>query len=285
MDDVLKYWGLAGSTVSPISNQHHISTWDISNQYILKKNHSIDEFMRSYQISSLLSTEGISVPKYIPANDGRMIVEDGLYSLMTKLQGNRVDLYEKPDIAYGLGMELARLHSALAHIQSQISSCYDNDLIDEWKNYIKPGLYGGISNEKVEIVEARFYELYPKLPRQLIHRDAHVDNILFTNGQVSGWLDFDISHRDVRLFDLVYLLSCFQPKEVTLIGVWRLICNDIISGYNEVQPLSIDERAALPVLMIVNGLLFVSFWGCQNKPDKRNQAISDVERIYSEWNP
>jgi prepilin-type processing-associated H-X9-DG protein len=43
-----------------------------------------------------------------------------------------------------------------------------------------------------------------ELPIQLIHRDAHPANMLFLDGRISGWLDFELIVRGPRLFDLCY---------------------------------------------------------------------------------
>jgi len=40
--------------------------------------------------------------------------------------------------------------------------------------------------------------------KQLIHRDPNPSNILFDGGEVSGFIDFDLSERNVRLWDPCY---------------------------------------------------------------------------------
>ncbi len=49
-----------------------------------------------------------------------------------------------------------------------------------------------------------FGKLYEKLPKQLIHRDPNPSNILFEDGGVSGFIDFDLSEVNVRLWDVCY---------------------------------------------------------------------------------
>ena len=49
-----------------------------------------------------------------------------------------------------------------------------------------------------------FGMLYDKLPKQLIHRDPNPSNILFDNGIVTGFIDFDLSEINIRLWDVCY---------------------------------------------------------------------------------
>ena len=49
-----------------------------------------------------------------------------------------------------------------------------------------------------------FGKLFDRLPKQLIHRDPNPGNILFEGGEVSGFIDFDLSEVNVRLWDACY---------------------------------------------------------------------------------
>lgn len=61
-------------------------------------------------------------------------------------------------------------------------------------------------------------------PAQLVHGDFSTWNLLFSRGQLSGVLDFDLSHLNHRVAD--FAIS------------WRGVHNDIVRGYNEVNPLT-----------------------------------------------
>ena len=63
-------------------------------------------------------------------------------------------------------------------------------LLDDWHSWIKPKL-AAVNDEVVEQTEVRLNDLYKQLPRQLVHRDVHSQNVLLDNGVISGWLDFD----------------------------------------------------------------------------------------------
>ena len=102
--------------------------WDVDGQYILKHQPSD----RVIKVAQLLAAEDIPVAQYIPAVDGSFAVADG-YSLMTKIKGTHIDLFEQPHLAAEFGRGLGRLHMALARIEPQLEDLSDNNF---WNNGI-----------------------------------------------------------------------------------------------------------------------------------------------------
>jgi Ser/Thr protein kinase RdoA (MazF antagonist) len=263
MDALLQKWGLINLTIKPIESTWK-SSWDIGGKYVLKRIHETKQFERSVQLSNLLIAEEIPVAVFIPATDGQIAVtyEETQYCLTTKLPGNHIDLYERPTLAIEMGREIARLHKALVRIEPQVS-CEETDLLSNWLNYIKPKLGDDVPAEKIENTEKQIFEFHTKLPRHLIHRDVHLKNVMFDNGRLTGWLDFDLCCRHVRLFDIAYLLSglsCEIEQDIGKSNIWQLIRDDLLKGYNEINTLFTDEYAALPMLLTVIELLFVAFY-------------------------
>lgn len=71
-------------------------------------------------------------------------------------------------------------------------------------------------------------EHYEELPRQLIHRDVHLGNFLFDQGTFSGYIDFDLSQRNIRVFDLCYFLAGLLAAQVGN-GMEEIQWYDVIS--------------------------------------------------------
>ena len=283
INEILKFWGLDGAIVTPME-QRSESTWDVGGMYVLKHFRAAEDLSRSMKFSRLLSSHGIPVITFIPADDGQITPQDSLYCLMTKLPGKHVDFYEEQSLAHEMGRELARLHIALSDIESK-TSCHDSNLLSDWHDRIKPGL-GDVSTCMVQSIDTAFCDMFPKLPHQLIHRDVHCHNVLFENGRLTGWLDFDLSHRNVRIFDIAYLLSGL------LIGIidnpvkvekWRSIYIDLLHGYDEVNRLSDNERNAIPVLMIMIEFLFIWYWEEQGDSEQRGIALELATWLYNEY--
>ena len=48
-----------------------------------------------------------------------------------------------------------------------------------------------------------FTDLYPKFPRQIIHRDPNPGNIICADSQW-GFIDFELAERNARIYDPCY---------------------------------------------------------------------------------
>ena len=237
---------------------------------------------RVVKVAQLLTAEGIPVAQYMPAVDGSFATADG-YSLMTKIEGTHIDLFEQPHLAAEFGCGLGRLHMALAHIEPQFKDLSDNNFLDQWHNYILPGLGDEVPAHIRDEVGAKLTEICPMLPHQLIHRDVHCQNVLFNDGRLVGWLDFDLNHRSARIFDMAYLLAGLivgnhdNPEKVE---IWRQICDLLMAAYDEVNPLTSEEQCALPLMMTAIELLFVSFWNRQGNIEQRDAALDLAKWLY-----
>ena len=283
-DDLIREtFGLSDATTTPIESYHQ-STWDVGGKYILKSYSKNSEISRALQYSNLLTPYGIPVAAIVPTKDGQLTSPDGAYCLMTKLPGKHADLYSEPNLSLEMGRELAKLHIALAEIESKINA-YDSNLLDDWKNRIVPSL-SDVSESIIKSVDTDFCKVFPKLPHQLIHRDVHLHNVLFDDGRLTGWLDFDIGQRNVRIFDIAYLLSGLLIGNINKperIEQWHTIYKNLLQGYCEVNLLPGDEVDALPVLMIVIEFLFVWFWGGQDNTEQRNVARELAEWLHNKY--
>jgi homoserine kinase type II len=85
-----------------------------------------------------------------------------------------------------------------------------------------------------------------ELPRGVIHADLFPDNALFAGDRLTGVIDFYFSCTDFLAYDLAVCLNawCFEEERAYSADRARAM----IGAYETVRPLSVDERAALPVL-------------------------------------
>ncbi len=84
------------------------------------------------------------------------------------------------------------------------------------------------------------------LPVGHIHADLFPDNVFFLDGKLSGLIDFYFAATDVLAYDIAICLNawCFEPDFSFNVTKAR----GLLSAYQAVRPLSMRERAALPVL-------------------------------------
>lgn len=267
--EILQYWGLEGEAVTLIHQSEHNSTWDVGGRYVLQKGPA------RYELANLLRLQGIPVAVYVKTAEGGYTSPCGEFCLMEKLSGKHIPFAGAAEIVRELGRGLARLHLSFSAVSGELD-CHDNDFLAEWNGWIKEGL-SCVPKDLVAWTEDKLFSLYGKLPRCPIHRDVHSKNVLFENGKISGWLDFDLNRVDVRVFDLAYILAGVFIEEIDLSAYQALL-----DGYNEISPLSQEETDAIPVLVIAIELLFVTYWGDKNLAGRDN-ALALAEQIFSRF--
>jgi len=233
-------------------------------------------------LTQFLTQRGVPVVTYLPTAVGDYVSPCGCYCLANKISGEHVSLLEQPQFAVPIGHELARLHLALAELPPEFA-VRNNNLADNWYGWIKPNLGEDAPTEMLEYLEGWLSDIYPKLPYQSIHRDAHMRNALFdVNAKcLSAWLDFDIACRDARLFDIAYLLGGLlvdKQDDASQVHIWHKVCLDVLAAYDAASPLTGSERDGLREMMIIIGLLFAAFWQTRG-----NAAQNDSAKRLALW--
>ena len=167
-----------------------------------------------------------------------------------------------------MGCAIARLHTAFMKCEKEIEF-WDNSLLIEMKGWVWEILANNewkiLSEEEyaktVELLES----VYEHLPKQLIHRDVHFGNFLFFDGSFSGYIDFDLSQRNIRIFDICYFLTGLlaeETEESLTKTEWIEIVKSAIAGYESMILLSKEEKGAIPCVMacieILCGAYFIN---------------------------
>lgn len=86
-------------------------------------------------------------------------------------------------------------------------------------------------------------------------------NFLFDNEKFSGYIDFDLSQRNIRVFDLCYFMLGLLSEEESLDiseEQWFDILKYLFSGYEQENELLPEEKQAVPYVMKAIELLFVA---------------------------
>ena len=128
--------------------------------------------------------------------------------------------------------------------------------------------------EKLETV-------YDRLPRQPIHRDVHFGNFLFWKGEFSGYIDFDLSQKNIRIFDLCYFLAGLLSEETEqplTRTEWLASIKAAVTGYEETTALSPEEKASLPCTMECIEILFTAYY-LRTKATKQAASACELFRF------
>ena len=263
-EKILSAWGMEPADVE----QKYPTVWEINHQYMLKEYETPKSLGRNIQSLTALSECGAPVAGIIKTLNGENHTEtDGKYWLMTaKLPGSRRTDIREPGTAYKMGETIARLHVFFRECEQKITF-WDNSLLDEMEGWIKQALqenaWEPVSEQEYLSVTAQLRSVYDSLPKQLIHRDVHFGNFLFLDGEFSGYIDFDLSQRNIRIFDLGYFLAGLLTRESGAKleeDEWLRIVCDVISGYESVSKLKREEKAALVPVMESIEILFAAYF-------------------------
>lgn len=266
IENVLKQWGLYGASAKEV--QEYV--WNINDAYFLKRYDDPGEGIKTIKIVEQLLKYDMPVAKPVKTVEGHpyAAAEGSIYILSEKLKGNHIeDIWADKELFFKMGKTIAQLHCAFAEIETGMD-LWDNSLLEELQGWIKAVL----DESGWKLVREADYlrtlnclqENYEELPRQLIHRDVHFDNFLFDDrGNFSGYIDFDLSQRNIRIFDIGYFLAgllCEEEGRTISDSEWEKAVSDVTAGYQETLKLTEAEKKALPYVMQAIELLFVAYF-------------------------
>lgn len=275
--ELLTHWNTTGEI-----SQIYSTAWDISNQYVLKIYDDLGLLKRNITMLHSLHTAGIPVARIISLPDGSDYLEchESYCILMDKLPGkNLVNIAQNPaELSYQMGTVLGRLHLGFQRCENQITF-WNNSLLDELNGWIQESFvindWNYISKKDFDDTVHTLNQVYDELPKQLIHRDVHFGNFLFDQGTFSGYIDFDLSQRNIRIFDIAYfLLGLLADREYNKLSEdsWLIIVQETIRGYEEYISLLNCEKDALPTVMKCIELLFVAYFTNEKDPANAKDA-------------
>jgi homoserine kinase type II len=206
-----------------------------------------------------LAARGIACPEPARRKDGKQWTRingrpAALVSFLTGLSVRR------PDVGHcaSAGDALARLHAAGADFAIRRPNALG---ISGWRDLVEKTASGadGIERGLRDVIAAAHRQAtahWPTgLPSGVIHADLFPDNVLFTNAQVSGLIDFYFACNDAFAYDLAVLLNawCFEND-----GAYNLTKGQsLLSAYRKRRQLTAAEVAALPILCTGSALRFL----------------------------
>ena len=229
---------------------------------------------RNLKILKILDEMNLPIGKIVPTCNNQLYVSSDtiFYFLSKKLSGNNITRIGNDGriIALRMGQIMADLHIALKKCEG-IDVFWNNSLLDEMNGWVKNNLehnhWNYISKEEFEKIVTSLELLYKYFPVQLIHRDVHFGNFLFSNGEFSGYIDFDLSQKNIRIFDICYfllgLLSEEEKLEITK-EQWFDFLKNVFIGYESKLKLSEFEKKAVPYVMECIELLFIAYFDSIN---------------------
>lgn len=207
-----------------------------------------------------LSAKGLSCPVPLARHDDGLIstVKGKPAALVSFLEGRSVKT-PQPEHCRALGAAMARMHVASdgfdlrrennhgrANWQALFERCHDR--ADE----VSPDLTKSMEQELARLATA-----WPDdLPAGIIHADLFPDNVFFMQMDVSGLIDFYFACNDFYAYDLAIALNawCFEADATFNVTKARAM----VSGYQNIRPLSQAEIDAMPILAAGAAMRFLT---------------------------
>ena len=268
---ILKNWNLGDLTVADIycesTGNKKENVCSVGDAYVLKYTADLSKLEKHIEVSRALESIGLLSAVPVPTAEGADYLQDGdIYFYLTRrLPGTQMAAHRFEDgNGRFVGEILGQLHIALKGIEDGVSEA---DLLSTVRDWALPNAKAALRLEEGfcrDYLET-FAALYPKLPRQIIHRDPNPGNIICADQQW-GFIDFELAERNARIYDPCYAATAVLSETFgSNNDKWLDIYRDMICGYDSVAHLTEEERKAIPYILLANQFVCVAWFAEQDK--------------------
>ncbi|SHH55880.1 AraC-type DNA-binding protein [Sporobacter termitidis DSM 10068] len=249
------------------------SDWTVGG-YVLRTGDR-EKLLKDIKIAEALDCQGFASALPVPTTAGGAYLDGREVFILThRLQGSPLSKPERfgdrrTAVGEEYGAGIARLHRALKEVQNDVSPD-DVDLyriVTDWAlpNFRQQNVQWnmGLDERFFRDYLDGFGRLYGKLPRQLVHRNPHPGNILFSDGAVSGFINFDMGEVNIRLWDVCYCSTgLLSETDEENYEKWLDVLGGILRGYDRENRLTTEEKQAIfPVILSIQMVFAVYLEG------------------------
>lgn len=291
--EVLVNWGLEKEHISDVfygeTGNVSDSAWYVGEEYVLKRVVDLDKAKKHMEITKAMQGEELLVAAPVKTKqvEEYWTEADSYFYVTKRIEGNPVSvkaLYEESgnEIARKIGEAIGHLDMALLNVEASVD---DVNMLETVINWALPTL-----KEKMEISEEVIYGyetalngIYPKLQKQIIHRDPNPSNIIVTE-EKWGFVDFELSERNTRVFDPCYaataiLSESFEEGNEEKMQKWLGIYRNILQGYDKVAVLTEEEKSIIPYVVLSNQLIATAWFS----ESEKYQELYRINRNMTSW--
>ena len=233
----------------------------------MKHTANLGKLKKHIEVSKALEDIGLLSAVPVLTAEGKEYIQDGevYFYLTRRLPGQQLvaHCFGEGDGRF-VGEILGQLHLALECIEDCVSEA---DLLATVRDWALPKTKSALNLSDVFCKEYldTFSELYPALPRQIIHRDPNPGNIICADDRW-GFIDFELAERNARIYDPCYAATAVLSETFGRDNdKWLDIYGDIICGYDSVVHLTEAERRAIPYVILANQFVCVAWFAEQDK--------------------
>jgi homoserine kinase type II len=216
-------------------------------------------------------------------------LDGALYSLFAWLPGERP--LPTPRQAQAFGQALAELHHLLAAVPTtprpgmasygelaHVHPAVPHPELPEHTALLEADAVGSATlawwRGEVLMLQSFAAGPYRDLPWQVVHGDVAFGNSLFQGELLVALLDFEFAGPDARAIDLASALwGLLKGEERAMVAMQA---RALLAGYQQVQTLRDDERAALPTLIRLRNAVHTIWWVGRRLTERPGQPILPV---------
>ena len=264
------------------------------------------EMKNNIILTKLLTRENIPSQRIVPKPDGEeyTCIGNKYYGLFTKIKGQVLKDYFEGDYlkrGFYLGECISQLHKGLFNITDELKqsrNLWDNNMINELSGWVSHEIdkylpHCKLAKEDIKLfneiyaeMNGNFEDLYIKLPRQVIHRDIHGENMIFQDEELVGYIDFDLSQINARIYDVCYL--CTGSLSTIFNNTdkrenWIGFAKNVINGYESTTNITDEERHSIKYMFYLIELIMIAYFAQNNYSNIADTNIKMINWINSAW--
>lgn len=275
LKEILKHWNLETEHICDMyyegTGNKNESACYVGEAYVLKYAANPSRLKTHIALSRALEAQGLCAAVPLPAGDGREVIQAGelFFCLTKRLPGRQtdvLDLYSADTAgkARRMGQLIGRLHLALEAVDVVVK---EENLLAAVRDWALPRTAEllGLDTAARKRYLHDFAGLYDKLPRQIIHRDPNPGNLI-RNGAQWGFIDFELSERNVRIYDPCYAATAILSEtagDTLRWEPWLTVYRNLIQGYDSIVKLREEEWQAVPYILLANQLVCTAWFAEQ----------------------
>ncbi|WP_227396608.1 phosphotransferase [Jeotgalibacillus aurantiacus] len=268
---ITSHYNLTIKCAEKLSERVFLIVSDHYEKFILKEKNDSVQINREMHLLHHLQTNHLPVHSMIINNNGEYYTHYGnkYYSLYDHIEGstfNALEMIHYPNKVKVVGSAIADLNNAMKKLS--FSELFPNKNL--YQMVYSFAVHEIVKADSSDILMRIFKELDEEIhnivrsiPKQLIHRDAHIYNMIVNDESLKAFIDFDLAEINVSTFDLCYCSTSILSEvfiNPELRKNWFTFVQELVNSYSEHKPLSDVEKQSIWYIMLCIQSIFMAYF-------------------------
>lgn len=277
--DLSQVWNIEKVEFIKDIKENVIEITTVANKkYILKTKKDLKRVYGEFELLSFLKSRGLPVVPPIKTVNDEVLYNNGTesYCLYEYLEGENLSFNytdNNKEVLKKYGIALGKLHKILLEYKPNENQIEDMNLEESIFNWAIPEILKNQTESRIkeiiEEIENEMKSIDSKFPKQFIHRDPNNQNILFKDGKLSGFIDFELCMKGFKAFDICYMMTGILMEgfaDEKNRSKWLDLISEITEGYETENKIEEIEKESFWFMFILIQLTFAAyFYSISNK--------------------